>query len=122
MTVDDTLRTEFGDAIAVEPLAEDRPSTAVNAAFPDVVRCLPGADSPAVYLVTNLNGSGPDATPAVGGGQHWHTDIEFEPEPLSTSMFFAHHVPTTRATSSIGSRSTVSPPSSDTTTRTPRVT
>ena len=84
-----------GGTIRIKPV-EDRPSTAVNAAFPDVVRCLPGADSPAVYLVTNLIGSGPGATPVVGGGQHWHTDIEFEPEPLSTSMFYVHHVPTTR--------------------------
>lgn len=72
---------------------EDRPSTAVNAAFPSVITCLPGADSPAVYLVTNLHGSGPDAVPAVGGGQHWHTDIEFEPVPLSTSIFLVHEVP-----------------------------
>ncbi|MEM7092300.1 MAG: TauD/TfdA family dioxygenase [Actinomycetota bacterium] len=77
-----------------EPSA--RPSTQVDAAFPDTVTCLPGGDSAAVYLVTNLIGSGPDATPAVSGGQHWHTDIEFEPVPLSTSMFLVHHVPTTR--------------------------
>ena len=32
----------------------------------------------------------------IAGGQHWHTDIEFEPVPLSTSMFYVHRVPTTR--------------------------
>ena len=32
----------------------------------------------------------------VAGGQHWHTDIEFEPVPLSPSMFYVHRVPTTR--------------------------
>ena len=84
-----------GGAIRIKPV-EHRPSTAVNAAFPDTITCLPGADSPAVYLVTNLIGSGPDAIPSVGGGQHWHTDIEFEPEPLSTSMFLVHHVPVAR--------------------------
>ena len=81
-----------GGPIRIKTPAE-RPSTAVDAAFPGEVATLPGADSPAVYLVTNLIGSGPDATPAVGGGQHWHTDIEFEAEPLSTSMFLVHHVP-----------------------------
>lgn len=75
---------------------EARPSTQVNAAFPGQVSCLPGGDSAAVYLVTNLIGSGPDATPVISGGQHWHTDIEFEPVPLSTSMFLVHHVPTAR--------------------------
>lgn len=84
-----------GGSITIKPV-EDRPSTAVDAAFPATVACLPGADSPAVYLVTNLIGSGPDAVPAVGGGQHWHTDIEFEAVPLSTSMFLVHHVPTPR--------------------------
>ena len=76
----------------------DRASTTVDAAFPNVVSCLRGADSPAVYLVTNLHGSGPTAQPAVSGGQHWHTDIEFEPVPLSTSMFLVHHAPVRRTT------------------------
>ena len=74
----------------------DRPATKVNQAFPDTISCLPGGDSAAVYLVTNLIGSGPEATPIISGGQHWHTDIEFEPVPLSTSMFLVHHVPTRR--------------------------
>lgn len=84
-----------GGSIKIKAI-KDRPSTAVNAAFPDAISCLPGADSPAVYLVTNLHGSGPDAVPAVGGGQHWHTDIEFERVPLSTSMFLVQHSPSRR--------------------------
>lgn len=74
----------------------ERTSTLVAAAFPGVVSPLSGAESPAVYNVTNLIGSGPTATPVVSGGQHWHTDIEFEPVPLSTSMFLVDHVPLTR--------------------------
>ena len=90
--IDDYLNS---DSARLKSIA-DRPATKVNAAFPETVSCLPGGDSAAVYLVTNLIGSGPDATPVISGGQHWHTDIEFEPVPLSTSMFLVHHVPTTR--------------------------
>ncbi len=75
---------------------ERRASTLNNAAFPGIIECLPGADSPAVYIVSNVPGGGPDADPVIAGGQHWHTDIEFEPVPLSTSMFYVHRVPTTR--------------------------
>lgn len=75
---------------------EQRASTLNNAAFPGVIECLPGADSPAVYIVSNVPGSGIDAEPVTVGGQHWHTDIEFEPVPLSTSLFYVHHAPTTR--------------------------
>ena len=89
--IDDYL----GGSIRLKPV-EHRPSTQVNAAFPGQVTVRPGGDSAAVYLVTNLIGSGPSATPEVHGGQHWHTDIEFEPEPLSTSMFLVDHVPTRR--------------------------
>ncbi len=83
-----------------EPLrvhdVEGRVSTRVNAAFPGEIECWDGADSPAVYIVTNLDGSGPDAEVVAKGGQHWHTDIEFQPIPLSTSMFFVQRVPTHR--------------------------
>ena len=75
---------------------EERPALKANAAFPGTVSCMTGGDSAAVYVVTNLIGSGLDATPAISGGQHWHTDIEFEPVPLSTSMFLVQHAPTTR--------------------------
>ncbi len=75
---------------------EHRVSAKVNAAFPAAIECADGADSPAVYIVTNLVGSGPDAEPEHVGGQHWHTDIEFQPIPLSTSMFFVQSAPTKR--------------------------
>ena len=89
--IDDYL----GGATRLKPV-ESRPSTAVNAAFPGQVSVRPGGDTPAAYLVTNLIGAGPDKAPEVHGGQHWHTDIEFEPVPLSTSMFLVDHVPTAR--------------------------
>lgn len=75
---------------------ERRTSTQVNQAFPDTVQCVEGADTPAAYIVTNLVGSGAASTPELAGGQHWHTDIEFEPIPLSTSMFYVQAVPTAR--------------------------
>lgn len=65
-------------------------------AFPDVMHCIEDAHSPAVYIVTNLPGSGPDKQEQTMGGLHWHTDIEFEPVPLSTSMFYVQATPTTR--------------------------
>jgi len=82
-------------SVQLKPV-EARPATHVNAAFPETIAVRPGGDSAGVYLVTNLIGSGPDATPEISGGQHWHTDIEFEPVPLSTSMFLVDNVPTRR--------------------------
>ena len=76
---------------------EKRTSTQVNEAFPGMIKCITGADSPAVYIVTNIPGGGPDAEPEITGGQHWHTDIEFEPVPLSTSMFYVQAAPTVRS-------------------------
>lgn len=70
--------------------------TLCNNAFPDHLRCIEDAESPAVYIVTNLPGSGADKAEQSIGGLHWHTDIEFEPIPLSTSMFYVQHVPSTR--------------------------
>ena len=75
---------------------ERQTATLSNQAFPDELRCRPDADSPAVYTVTNLVNSGPDKQEEVVGSLHWHTDIEFEPVPLSTSMFYVQAVPTTR--------------------------
>ncbi len=83
-------------AALVQHPIESRTSTAVNQAFPGVIECIPGADSPAVYIVTNLVGSGPEAEPLHVGGQHWHTDIEFQPVPLSTSMFYVQRAPANR--------------------------
>jgi len=78
------------------PPFEQQTSSRCNQAFPGTLQCLEGANSPAVYIVTNLVGSGPDKQEKVVGGLHWHTDIEFEPIPLSTSMFYVQSVPTTR--------------------------
>lgn len=81
----------------LEPLPVERQTaTLCNQAFPDAIRCIDDADSPAVYIVTNLPGSGSDKQEQLAGGLHWHTDIEFEPIPLSTSLFYVQSVPTTR--------------------------
>ena len=87
-----------GDLLELHPI-EERTSTLVDQAFPGSIMSLDGADSPAVYIVTNLVGSGPTVEPEVRGGQHWHTDIEFEPAPLSTSLFYVQRTPTTRNSS-----------------------
>ena len=81
--------------LALKPVPEQT-ATRCNDAFPGAITCVDGADSPAVYIVTNLPGSGADLQEQVASGLHWHTDIEFEPVPLSTSMFFVQNVPTTR--------------------------
>lgn len=70
-----------------------------NAAFPGSITCVEDANSPAVYIVTNLPGSGPHCEERQVGGLHWHTDIEFEPIPLSTSMFYVQAAPKTRNSS-----------------------
>ena len=85
----------LGDTARLKP-PEQGPAAEVAAAFPGQIALRPGGASAAVYLVTNLIGAGPEATPKVAGGQHWHTDIEFEPVPLSTSMFLVDQVPTRR--------------------------
>lgn len=75
---------------------ERQTATRCNEAFPGEITCVDDADSPAVYIVTNLPGSGRDQQEQLASGLHWHTDIEFEPVPLSTSMFFVQNVPSTR--------------------------
>ena len=78
-------------------LPEDQQaSSRCNAAFPDDLTCVQDANSPAVYIVTNLPGSGAKCEETLVGGLHWHTDIEFEPVPLSTSMFYVQAAPKTR--------------------------
>ena len=72
-------------------------SSRCNAAFPNQITCVEGANSPAVYIVTNLPGSGEHCEEQLVGGLHWHTDIEFEPIPLSTSMFYVQSAPKTRS-------------------------
>jgi len=78
-------------------LPEDQQaSSRCNAAFPNDLTCVGDANSPAVYIVTNLPGSGAQCEERLVGGLHWHTDIEFEPVPLSTSMFYVQAAPKTR--------------------------
>ena len=81
--------------LALPPVSEQT-HTKCNQAFPNDFQCIEDANSPAVYIVTNLLGSGPDAQEQSMGSLHWHTDIEFEPVPLSTSMFYVQAAPTTR--------------------------
>jgi len=76
---------------------EKQTCTQCDRAFPNSLTCRPDANSPAVYIVTNLVNSGPGKQEQVMGGLHWHTDIEFEPIPLSTSMFYVQAAPTTRS-------------------------
>lgn len=78
-----------------KPLA-DQTATRCSNAFPGEVTCLEDAESPAVYIVNNLVESGPDKEEQIASGLHWHTDIEFEPVPLSTSLFYVHTVPSRR--------------------------
>jgi len=83
------------DELRARP-AEEQAVARINAAFAGEITCVAGADTLATYPVNNLANSGPDREPVVSGGQHWHTDIEFEPIPLSTSMFYVQRAPTTR--------------------------
>ena len=83
----------------VLPPREQQTAALCDQAFPGQLSCIDDANSPAVYIVTNLIGSGPDVEEETIGGLHWHTDIEFEPTPLSTSMFYVQAVPTTRESS-----------------------
>ena len=78
----------------------------VNAAFPDQLQCL-SHESPTVLVVANFRGDaagkGPSATPEpvkVSGGGSWHTDIEYEPQPIYVSMFLVHRSPLARDPSS----------------------
>ncbi|MCY3622957.1 MAG: TauD/TfdA family dioxygenase [Gammaproteobacteria bacterium] len=78
---------------------EERPSSRVDAAFPGQLRCLPGAESPAVLVVANmhrLSDEEREAGPRVTRGTTWHTDIEHHPIPLHVSMFLVHKVPVSR--------------------------
>ena len=76
--------------------ANKQTATLCDQAFPGAIKCTEDASSPAVYIVTNLPGSGLDQHEQLASGLHWHTDIEFEPIPLSTSLFYVQNVPNTR--------------------------
>ena len=75
---------------------ERRRVSAVNAAFPGHLQCLPH-NSPTVLVVANFNGAAKEEAPVrVTRGGSWHTDIEYEPLPIYVSMFLAHKSPISR--------------------------
>ncbi len=76
--------------------AEHQAIAKIDAAFPGAIACIEGADTLATYPVNNLSESGPDKEEVLAAGQHWHTDIEFEKVPLSTSIFYVQCAPQTR--------------------------
>ena len=87
-------------AVEVMPFS-DRPAAKVNSFSEkwfgaDSVRVLPH-ESPAVLIACNI---GPahaehagDGEPHQVDGTAWHTDIEYEPDPLHTSIFLVQRVP-----------------------------
>ena len=79
---------------------EKQTASLCNDAFPDRIQCIGGADNPVAYVVTNLPGSGANQEEQFASGLHWHTDIEFEQVPLSTSMFYVQCVPTSQESQS----------------------
>lgn len=90
------LAYQRGEApLTIKPV-EEQTASLCSSAFPGQITCLDGADSPAVYVVNNLTQSGAGKEEQIASGLHWHTDIEFEPCPLSTSMFYVHKVPSPR--------------------------
>ena len=84
-----------GEPLALQP-PERQAAHLCDLAFPNDIKCVDGADSPAVLVVGNLPGSGSDKDEQYSCSLHWHTDIEFEPVPLSTSMFYVQCAPSTR--------------------------
>jgi len=63
-----------GEPLRRLPVAKQT-TTLCNNAFPNAITCTEDADSPAVYVVTNLPGSGRDKTEMSASGLHWHTYI-----------------------------------------------
>ena len=84
-----------GVPLELQPL-ERQAASLCDQAFPNDIKCVDGAHSPAVLVVSNLPGSGPNQEEQFNCSLHWHTDIEFEPDPLSTSMFYVQRAPLTR--------------------------
>ena len=83
---------------------EARTVSRANATFPGELQCL-AHESPAVLVTSNFGGPQPGKLGAgipdsgevdVGGGGSWHTDIEYEPEPIHVSMFLVHKAPVSR--------------------------
>lgn len=93
-----TAQGRTDGAIEYMPMSA-RVAANVNKRFPEQISCLIH-ESPAVLVVTNFGGEPPPphkpSTPTIRPGGSWHTDIEYETEPIYVSMFLIHHVPTQR--------------------------
>ena len=85
---------------------EQRTVSRANQTFPGQLQCLPH-ESPAVLVTSNFGGPLPEASPPpspslqVGGGGSWHTDIEYEPEPIYVSMFLVQKAPVRKPTRAV---------------------
>jgi alpha-ketoglutarate-dependent taurine dioxygenase len=79
---------------------EQRTVSRANQTFPGELQCLPH-ESPAVLVTSNFSGprngvAADKVTSRVGSGGSWHTDIEYEVEPIYVSMFLVHKAPVSR--------------------------
>ena len=79
---------------------EQRTVSRANQTFPGELQCLPH-ESPAVLVTSNFSGprkgvAVEESAPSVGSGGSWHTDIEYEVEPIHVSMFLVHKAPVSR--------------------------
>lgn len=71
-----------------------------NLTFPGELQCLVH-ESPAVLVTSNFGGPRKDiaaqeVAQKVGSGGSWHTDIEYEIDPIHVSMFLVHKAPVSR--------------------------
>ena len=73
-----------------------KPPVCATKRFPNDIKCGRCPQSGGFPVVSNLPGSGLNQQEQFNCSLHWHTDIEFEPEPLSTSMFYVQRAPLTR--------------------------
>ena len=77
----------------LEPLAHDSPAVLTVANFANVG----SAPSPACTLPSSHRGHDAGPTlPDPGAGGGFHTDVEYEPDPIAVSMFLVHAAPTAR--------------------------
>ena len=89
--------TKDWSAAVIGSTPERQAANLCDLAFPHRIKCVDGADSPRFWWWVTCRGAvliktSNTAAPAL----HWHTDIEFEPVPLSTSMFYVQCAPTAR--------------------------
>ena len=79
---------------------EQRTVSRANCTFPGELQCLPH-ESPAVLVTSNFGGprdvAAEEGAQKVGSGGSWHTDIEYEIEPIYVSMFLVHKAPVSRS-------------------------